>query len=151
VITFEVPGRPQGKRRARFFRAGHFIKSHADPQTVNYETFIREMFCLAYPGFVPLEGALAVEVRAFCGMPQASKKKFAAMVSGELRPAKKPEPDNIAKVVLDALTGLAFKNDSQVVSLAVEKWYGERERVDVSIGEARRGEDGLADAGEIRR
>jgi Holliday junction resolvase RusA-like endonuclease len=133
-ITFEIPGKPQGKRRARFARAGHFVKTYSDPQTVNYETFIREMFCLAHPGFVPLEGALDVEIKAFCGMPKASKKKRALMESGELRPAKKPEPDNIAKVVLDALTGLAFKNDSQVVRLEVEKWYAERERVGVSIG-----------------
>jgi len=132
-IIFEVPGKPQGKRRARFFRAGHFIKSHADPQTVNYETFIREMFCLAYPGFMPLEGALGVEIKACCGMPKASKKKRALMESGELRPATKPEPDNIAKVVLDALTGLAFKNDSQVVTLIVKKTYADRPRVEIEV------------------
>jgi Holliday junction resolvase RusA-like endonuclease len=133
MISFKIPGGPQGKRRARFFRAGHFIKSHAEPQTVNFETFICEMSCLAHPGFVPLGGALDVEIRAFCGIPKASKKKRALMESGELRPAKKPEPDDIAKVILDALTGLAFKNDSQVVRLGVEKWYADRERVAVEV------------------
>ena len=134
-IIFEIPGEPQGKRRARFVRAGHFIKSYADPKTVSYETFVREMFCLAYPGFVPLEGALAVEIGVFCGMPgSVSKKKRALMESGEMRPAKKPETDNIAKVVLDALTGLAFKNDAQVTRLVVEKAYSERPRVEVEVG-----------------
>lgn len=133
TITFEVPGKPQGKRRARFFRAGHFIKSHADPQTVNYETFIREMFCLAYPGHVPQAGEVEVKIMAFCPMPKTSNKRRAMMISGEIRPATRPEVDNIGKVILDALTGLAFKNDSQVVSLIVGKWYAERERVEVEI------------------
>lgn len=134
TIQFEIPGEPQGKRRARFVRAGHFIKGYADPKTVNYETFIREMFCVAYPGFSPLEGQLEVEVRAFCGMPKTiSKKKRALMESGELRPAKRPEVDNISKVILDALTGLGFKNDSQVVRLVVEKAYSERPRVEVEV------------------
>ena len=133
-IVFEIPGDPQGKRRARFVRAGHFIKSYADPKTVNYETFIREMFCVAYPGFVPLEGALEVEIRAFCGMPKTvSKKKRVLMENGEVRPAKRPEADNIAKVILDALTGLAFKNDSQVTRLVVEKSYSGRPRVEVEV------------------
>jgi Holliday junction resolvase RusA-like endonuclease len=133
-IVFEIPGEPQGKRRARFVRAGHFLKSYADPKTVNYETFIREMFCLAHPGFVPLEGPVDVHIAAFCGMPKAvSKKKRAMMMSGELRPAKKPEVDNIGKVILDALTGLAFKNDSQVTRLVVEKVYSERSRAIVKV------------------
>ena len=133
-IVFEVPGEPQGKRRARFVRAGHFVKTYADPKTVTYETFIREMFCIAHPGFVPLEGGLGVEIRAFCGMPKGvSKRKRAMMESGELRPAKRPVADNIAKVILDALTGLAFKNDSQVVRLIVGKAYSTRPRVEVEV------------------
>jgi Holliday junction resolvase RusA-like endonuclease len=134
TIKFEIPGEPQGKRRARFVRAGHFVRTYADPKTVNYETFVREMFCVAHPGFVPLEGGLAVEIRAFLGMPKAvSKVKRGMMESGELRPTKKPEADNIAKVILDALTGLTFKNDSQVVRLVVEKAYSERPRTEVEV------------------
>jgi len=134
IIKFEIPGEPQGKRRARFVRAGHFIKSYADPKSVSFETFVREMFCLAYPQFVPLEGQLAVEIRAFCGMPNSvSKKKRVLMENGELRPAKKPEVDNIAKVILDALTGLGFRNDSQVTRLLVDKLYSDRPRVEVEV------------------
>jgi Holliday junction resolvase RusA-like endonuclease len=133
-VRFEVPGDPQGKRRARFVRAGHFIKSYADPKGVNYETFIREMFCLAHPGFIPLEGQLDVEIKAFCSMrTSVSKKKRALMENGELKPAKRPEADNIAKVFLDALTGLAFKNDSQVTRLVVEKAYSDRPRTEIEV------------------
>jgi len=136
TICFEIPGEPQGKRRARFFKAGHFIKSYGDPKTVNYETFIREMFCLSYPEFIPLEGQLDIEIMAFCAMPKSiSKKKRELMQSGSLRPAKRPETDNIAKVILDALTGLTFKNDSQVVRLLVEKAYSDRPRVEIRAKE----------------
>jgi Holliday junction resolvase RusA-like endonuclease len=133
ILRFDVPGNPQGKRRARFARAGHFIKSYQDPVTVNYETFIREMFCLAYPKFVPLEIPLEIFIDAHCAMPKTSEKKRRMMLQGKIRPAKKPEVDNIAKVILDALTGLAFKNDSQVVALYVHKDYSEQPRVHVLI------------------
>jgi len=135
AIFFEVPGNPQGKGRPRFARAGHFVKVYTDKQTVNYETFIREMFYLAYPEFVPLEGQLEIELDVHCPVAKVSKKKRALMLDGSLKPAKKPEVDNILKVFLDALTGLAFKNDNQVVRALIEKRYSERPHVEIFLKE----------------
>ncbi len=36
------------------------------------------------------------------------------------------DPDNIAKTILDGMKGVCYKDDSQVVSLTVEKWYTEK-------------------------
>jgi len=133
-IYLEIKGEPQGKQRARFFRAGHFMKSYTPKETVNYETYIRELFCIAYPGFEPLREALAVNIMSYCRIPPSeSRKKQDAMKAGFIRPAKKPEIDNILKVVLDALTGLAWLNDKQVVDTDVHKWYSYVPRVEVRI------------------
>lgn len=45
------------------------------------------------------------------------------MLAGQIRPTVKPDCDNVSKIILDALNGVAFKDDSQVVGLWVEKWY----------------------------
>ena len=39
----------------------------------------------------------------------------------------KPDVDNLAKAVLDALNGILYEDDSQVVMLAVTKQYAKEE------------------------
>lgn len=46
---------------------------------------------------------------------------------------RKPDLDNVAKLVGDALNGIAYKDDAQMRQLFVEKAYGDMSRVDVSI------------------
>jgi Holliday junction resolvase RusA-like endonuclease len=65
----------------------------------------------------------------------ASKKKQQSMLHGGIRPTKKPDCDNIAKAVLDALNGIAYYDDSQVVTVTVEKLYSDTPRVEVEITE----------------
>ncbi len=55
--------------------------------------------------------------------------------TNELSPTKKPDIDNIAKVVLDALNKIAFKDDNLVSRINVEKIYSEKPRIDVKISE----------------
>ena len=55
------------------------------------------------------------------------------MLCGNIRPTKKPDCDNISKVICDALNGIAFHDDSMIVELAVEKFYSENPCVDVVI------------------
>ena len=54
-------------------------------------------------------------------------------MEGLIRPHKKPDVDNIAKVVLDALNGLVYTDDKQVTDLRVRKRYDTVERIEVII------------------
>nr|DAJ52248.1 MAG TPA: Endodeoxyribonuclease RusA [Caudoviricetes sp.] len=48
----------------------------------------------------------------------------------------KPDADNVAKLVMDALTGVAWADDSQVVDLHVRKHprvRGQAERMDITV------------------
>ncbi|MEX5590971.1 RusA family crossover junction endodeoxyribonuclease, partial [Pseudomonas urmiensis] len=68
------------------------------------------------------------------GIPSStSKKNRIGMLNGDIYPTKKPDADNIAKAVTDALNGLAYKDDSQIVILSVYKQYGETPQVGVTI------------------
>jgi len=131
-IILVIPGEPQGKQRPRWSKHG----TYTPKVTVNYETYIKELFAISYPGFKPIETAITITIGIFMGIPKsASQKKRGMMLSGQIRPIKRIDADNCAKVILDALASLAFRNDSQVVSLRADKWYSERPEVKIEITE----------------
>ena len=137
-IELTVPGEPQGKLRAKAVRIGKHISTYTPDKTVKYETYIRELFATKYPEFVPLENALLLKFIAWVSIPKStSKKKKILMQKGEIRPTKKPDIDNIFKVILDALQSLAFRNDSQFVAALPLKYYSERPRLEIKIEEAK--------------
>ena len=55
------------------------------------------------------------------------------MLNGRIRPTKKPDTDNIIKIICDALNGLAYKDDAQIVSNSTEKRYANDGFVEVCI------------------
>ena len=80
--------------------------------------------------------SLKMNITAYFAVPKStSKKKRAQMLKGSIRPTKKPDADNIAKVIADSLNGLAYHDDAQLVDVVVCKFYGENEGVAVEIQE----------------
>ena len=76
-----------------------------------------------------------MELKIFMYIPKStSQKKLTQMINREIRPTKKPDIDNIVKVVADALNGIAYADDKQIVSLVVEKYYSVRPRVEIGVG-----------------
>lgn len=126
-IEFFTPGKPQGKARARTVRVNGITRSFTPDKTVMYENLIKMCFLEEYgqAGFLFGENIpVSMHITAFFGIPAStSRKKAACMARNELLPTKKPDADNIAKVVADALNGVAYKDDTQVTDLHVEKRY----------------------------
>ena len=139
MITFIIPGTPQGKARARTFKnkkTGKTVTTTPD-NTVLYENLIKIMFKQA-KGIMIEEGKpVYMSVTAFFDIPKSyTKGKRLAATHNIIRPTKKPDADNILKVVADALNGLAYKDDTQIVSAMVVKNFTEDEpRVVVTVGE----------------
>lgn len=128
MIMFTIPGKAQGKGRPRFMRNGH---TYTPEPTRNYEELVRLKFREKYKD-APIEDAVRVSIMVWM-MPakSLSKKKKAELMMQS--PMLKPDVDNIAKIVLDALNGLAWKDDKQVVYLDIEKLWGYEEKVVVII------------------
>lgn len=77
---------------------------------------------------------LDVRIFAFYGIPKSvSKKKRQEMIEGKIRPVKKPDFDNIAKVICDSLNGIAYRDDAMIVDGMFRKYYSEQPRVEVKI------------------
>lgn len=45
----------------------------------------------------------------------------------------KPDADNIGKIILDALNGIAYADDNQVTQLNIKKNYGSKSCIKVKI------------------
>ena len=131
---FEVLGKITGKGRPRVNTQTAI--AYTPVRTKDYEELIKQYFVIKYRGVEPLEGRICVTIKAFIGVPKSvSKKEKLEMLAGSISPTKKPDIDNIAKIVLDALNKLAFNDDNQITKLNIEKIYAEEEKICVKIEE----------------
>lgn len=134
TCDFEVEGKPTGKGRPRFKRMGNFVQTYTPANTAEYEKLVRLKFQNA--GGVITEKPVKIEIIAFFAPPKSVRKKDKAeMLANRILPMKKPDVDNIAKIVLDALNQIAYKDDSQVIELVVKKRYASDAKVLVHIEE----------------
>lgn len=131
VYNFEIPGKPVGKQRPRVTRTGHV---YTPEQTASYESLVKVCFRSKYKDAEPFEGPVQVVIRAYFPVPPSwSKKKRQDALNGDIRPTVKPDLDNVAKSICDALNGLAYSDDSQICDLMVFKYYGHVTLTAVSI------------------
>lgn len=128
MIAFHVPGEPVAKGRPRFVRAtGH---TFTPAKTISYEGQVKSAAYVAMDCARPMEGPLRLTVRATFLVPQSwpQKRKREAIWK-----TSKPDADNIAKIVKDALNGLVYRDDAQIAELIVQKKYGVIAGLTVSI------------------
>ena len=134
MISFTIPGTPQGKARARTVKNKYTGKtmSFTPDKSHNYEALIKMIAQKEIKELI--DGPIKIKIVAAFGMPKStSKKKEEEMRNGEIRPTKKPDWDNIGKIVCDALNGIAYKDDSQIVNASVSKKYSDNPHVYVEI------------------
>lgn len=135
-LTLTIPGEPCAQGRPRFSTHGGFVKAYDPAKSRNYKAFVKliaqeEMLA---QGWRYTELPLAVTITAYMSIPSSKSKKFKqAAALGVERPTKKPDVDNIFKCVTDAMSGIAYKDDKQIVAATVNKWYAEVPRVEVLI------------------
>ena len=135
-IHFQVDGDPKGKGRPRFTRAGKFTRVYTDKRTLDYEALIKFFAAEAMGSTDPLKTSVSVYLYIRHGVPKSySKNQTEACLSGLVRPCKKPDIDNVAKTYLDAMNGVIFKDDTQVIDLHVKKVYSAVPGVDVMVME----------------
>lgn len=132
IYEFEVIGDIKGKARPRVNT--YTGTAYTPTPTKDYENLIKQYFKVKYPRYEPLEGRVAVKISAYFDVPKSTSKKDKILIEeGKLSPTKKPDIDNIIKIVLDALNKMAFKDDNQITKLEVEKFYGKEEKIVVKV------------------
>jgi Holliday junction resolvase RusA-like endonuclease len=121
TLVIRVPGVMRGKQRPRFSRKGG--RTYTAEQTVTMEAHVRHCADQAV-GNPCLTGPLAVAIEVGLPIPRSwSKRKQTEAASGMARPTGKPDLDNIIKLVCDALNGVVWNDDSQIVAQVATKHY----------------------------
>lgn len=132
---FKIPGKAQAKQRPRMGRSGIV---YTPKETLVYENYVKMCYSdyANQFGWLPYENQVRAEIEVLVAVPKSdSKTKKKAKIEGMIRPAVKPDCDNLAKSILDSLNGLAYHDDKQVVELSVKKYYAENAEVRVRLTE----------------
>lgn len=129
-FTFEYGGPVRGQGRPRFARVGRCVRTYERLADMRYKQALRREY-IEQGGQHLGTGPVSVKIVAMRALPETLAKK------GVEVDIHKPDVDNIAKAVLDALTGVAYDDDKQVTRLVVEKYPrttsgGDRLRVTVA-------------------
>lgn len=136
---FVIPGKPVGKARPRVTRrktktGKTFTQTYTPEKTVLYENWVKECFLNQCKDWKPEDTEYRAVIVAEFPIPKSKpKREKAMMISLMKNPTGKPDVDNVAKAVLDSLNGLAYPDDSHVVSLFIKKIYSDDPKVTVYI------------------
>ena len=130
TVEFTIPGAPQGKERPRFTKSGI---AYTPKKTKDYEKMVAWAYeCEAHGA--KLTGSIRANIVAVYPVPRSwSKTKREEAINDWVLPMVKPDLDNVAKAVLDALNGIAYIDDAAVTDLTISKRYGERPCVVVRL------------------
>ena len=122
IFSHSVSIEPRGKGRPRFSRNGH---TYTDEKTRSYENDLSRLISLAYKK-EPTQRPLEVNAMFAMVRPKSSKRPF---------PTVSPDLDNLAKSLLDAMNGIVFCDDKQVVIMNIAKIYDDESYIDIEVSE----------------
>jgi Holliday junction resolvase RusA-like endonuclease len=126
TMIFEVFGNPVAQSRPRFFRRGSIVGTYEPSKSKKWKRDIRLQVLSQRPKF--LEGAIELKLNFYFSRPKTLPKKVTHHV-------KKPDLDNLIKAVKDALKGLCYRDDSQIIQIIATKEYTfDAPKVRINIG-----------------
>ena len=132
-IKLKIPGYVQPKERPRATRTGIV---YTPRKTADYEKTIQALYRKEHGDMMMPAAPIRVYVKVYMAIPKsASRQDKEDMRLGLILPTKRPDIDNLAKGILDALNGIAYPDDKYIAELTVAKFYddGNGERAEVIL------------------
>lgn len=142
VLTFTAYGTAQaaGSKRAFVRKGGHgVVVTDANPKAKPWKAEVREAAAAAMLAHTItangnlVDGPLYVSMTFYVPRPQGHYGAHGVKASAPEYPAKRPDVLKLARGVEDALTGIVYRDDAQIVSERLVKQYGEPARVEVVV------------------
>lgn len=141
IIVINEKAIPKG--RPRFVRRGNFVQTYTPKKTHEYEKTIAEYYKRAMKELnrrkYKTESLIINIDIEITPAKSLSKKKKAELISSGFH-NQKPDVDNLAKAILDALNGVAYEDDSQIQMLSIKKCWSERDCITLTIQAIEEGE-----------
>ena len=160
-IKFTRPGKPRGKQRPRICRINSRNVTYTPRQTTEYEKLVRASYTTVSKMFFDKNIPLEISITALFSIPRVkvpqpsrtqnlTDRVESLIARNSLKgfkktgftncptarwPTKKPDSDNIIKIILDALNGICYHDDSKICRIYFEKKYSEIPKVEITIKE----------------
>ena len=129
-IKFTIEGEPVGKGRPRYGK----YKTYTPAKTKSVENNIAYFYKVNIGHY--FEGYVRLKLDLYYSIAKSdSKKKKMMKLNNELRPNKKPDIDNVIKLVADALNEVAYKDDTQIIEIECRKFYSDIPRMEIILEE----------------
>ena len=114
-LIYKIDPIAKGRPRFRIPKGRNYPLVYTDSKTAAYEIAVKMITKTQLPrGFKPFDGAIKVSISIEIARPKSVTREY---------PTVKPDLDNYAKALLDALNGLVWLDDAQICSLEVTKSY----------------------------
>ncbi len=138
MIELIVPGKIVPQQRPKFARHGDFIQTYDPKPCRDYKRMVQLFANQAVAkqrGFKPYDKAVEVVLWFFLEIPYSySDTDRLDAANGRIRPISRPDLDNMAKGVLDAVKGILWTDDSLIVTMHIKKFYtAGKERVELYV------------------
>lgn len=134
-ISFSVPGMPGTKGSAKAFvipGTNRATVVNDNPKTKPWAALVSLLAKQEMAGAAPWDGPVSVQVIFHLPRPKshylpATKKRPGGMLRLDAphRHTSKPDGDKMERAAWDALTGIAFKDDSQIAAWSGGKVYAD--------------------------
>lgn len=142
-IEFTIDGEVTAQGRPRAGRRGNKTVMYDPAKSKDYKQYVRLVASQHKPE-KPLEGEIELVVVIYKQIPKSMPKWQQELArSGKLRPVTKPDCTNYVKGIEDALNGIIYKDDSQIVKLIIEKKYSDNPRAEITVKEVPKHEKGM--------
>lgn len=126
MVAFIIPGEPVPFARAGSNKGRRYTPS----KQLAYMGVIKLFAQQAMAGEPPMEGPVGLSIRAVYLIPASWTKKEKAAAVWK---SSKPDADNLAKIFKDAMSKIVFADDAQVADLQVQKVYGLRAEIIITV------------------
>lgn len=130
-FTFDIEPVPQ--LRPRVSSRGGYVRVYDPPKVANFKRILRSLAVNQYAR-PPLIGPLSVSLTFYRPVQSSiSKTERERRLSNQSKPVVKPDTDNYIKATLDALNGVLWHDDAQIVKVTAEKRYSDHPKITVSV------------------
>ncbi|EGT3757647.1 TPA: RusA family crossover junction endodeoxyribonuclease [Clostridioides difficile] len=129
-VFLVIDGEPVGKERPRMNSITK--RTYTPNKTRDYEELIKWLYQSKVKHY--FEGYIKMTLRCYYSIAKSNSKKVKEQkINNVLRPSKKPDIDNVVKIIADSLNEIAYKDDTQIVEVVASKYYSDKPRVEVEL------------------
>ena len=128
---FTIEGRPKPKQSTRLSSRFGVKRFHSDKKVKSYESSAQMIIKTKFREAM-IKEPVKLEVKAYFGIPKNTKKSEKISLINAPYP-KKPDGDNLLKMICDILKGIVIEDDNLITSKSIDKLYGETSRTEIYL------------------